>query len=136
MVCNAGFMRLLTEWFVERWRDRHLNIHPSLLPAYRGLHTHERVLQDGGLITGCTVHFVRTEMDAGPVVAQAAVPVVAGDTADSLAERVLAAEHRLYPRALALVAGENVTVDGERIVVTGVDCADWATGALYSPPLS
>ena len=90
--------------FVEAWRDRHLNIHPSLLPAFKGLDTHARVLDAGCKISGCTVHFVRTEMDAGPIVAQAAVPVVDGDTADSLAARVLAAEHRLYPHALALVA--------------------------------
>ncbi|MGI9383112.1 MAG: phosphoribosylglycinamide formyltransferase, partial [Methyloligellaceae bacterium] len=79
LVCNAGFMRLLTGWFVERWRDRQLNIHPSLLPAFKGLDTHERAIAAGVRIAGCTVHFVRTEMDAGPIIAQAAVPVRGND---------------------------------------------------------
>lgn len=116
LICNAGFMRLLTQDFVERWRDRQLNIHPSLLPAFKGLHTHERVIEAGVRISGCTVHFVRTEMDSGPVIAQAAVPVVAGDSPDSLAARVLEAEHRLYPHALALVASGKARVEGERVV--------------------
>ncbi|MEC9369670.1 MAG: phosphoribosylglycinamide formyltransferase [Pseudomonadota bacterium] len=116
LICNAGFMRLLTEEFVERWRDRQINIHPSLLPAFKGLHTHERVIEAGARISGCTVHFVRTEMDSGPIIAQAAVPVLAGDTPDSLAARVLGAEHRLYPLALGLVASGQAKVDGERVV--------------------
>ena len=116
LLCNAGFMRLHTPGFVESWRDRHLNIHPSLLPAFRGLHTHERVIAAGCKISGCTVHFVRPEMDEGPIVAQAAVPVLADDTAETLALRVLEAEHRLYPHALALVASGAVSVQGERVV--------------------
>ncbi|GBE44609.1 MAG TPA: phosphoribosylglycinamide formyltransferase [Rhizobiales bacterium] len=116
LICNAGFMRLLTQGFVEAWRDRHLNIHPSLLPAFKGLHTHERAIEAGVTISGCTVHFVRTQMDAGPIVAQAAVPVLAGDTADQLAARVLEAEHRLYPLALKLVASGNARVEGERVI--------------------
>ena len=116
LICNAGFMRLLTQGFVEAWRDRHLNIHPSLLPAFKGLHTHERAIEAGVTISGCTVHFVRTKMDAGPIVAQAAVPVLAGDTADQLAARVLEAEHRLYPLALKLVASGNARVEGERVI--------------------
>ena len=116
IVCNAGFMRLLTAHFVDRWRDRQLNIHPSLLPAYRGLHTHERVIEDGTRITGCTVHFVRVDMDAGPIIAQAAVPVAASDTPDSLAHKVLQAEHLLYPHALEMVASGQVRVDSERVV--------------------
>ena len=99
LLCNAGFMRLHTEAFVRSWWNRHLNIHPSLLPAFKGLNTHARVLAEGVKISGCTVHFVRTEMDTGPIVAQAALPVLAGDTPDSLAARVLEAEHRLYPLA-------------------------------------
>jgi phosphoribosylglycinamide formyltransferase-1 len=114
LVCLAGFMRLLTPWFVARWRDRLLNIHPSLLPAFKGLHTHERALAAGVRLHGCTVHFVRAEMDDGPIVAQAAVPVLPGDDADTLAARVLTAEHRLYPLALALVAAGKVSVVGER----------------------
>jgi phosphoribosylglycinamide formyltransferase-1 len=132
LLCNAGFMRLLTEGFVERWLNRHLNIHPSLLPAFRGLHTHERVLASGCKVTGCTVHFVRAEMDDGPIVAQAAVPVLAGDDADTLAARVLAAEHRLYPHALDLVASRRATVDGACVINTVVEKE---RAALFSPPL-
>lgn len=116
LVCNAGFMRLLTANFVERWRDRQLNIHPSLLPAFKGLDSHRRVLEAGVRITGCTVHVVREAMDAGPIIAQAAVPVEVGDTEETLAERVLAAEHLIYPRALALLASGAVTIEGERAV--------------------
>ena len=108
LLCNAGFMRLHTEDFVRRWWNRHLNIHPSLLPAFPGLNTHARVLESGVKISGCTVHFVRPEMDTGPIVAQAAVPVLADDTEERLAARVLAAEHRLYPHALRLVASGEV----------------------------
>ena len=133
IVCNAGFMRLLTEFFVQKWYNRQINIHPSLLPAYTGLHTHERILQDGVRITGCTVHFVRTEMDAGPIIAQAAVPVLTHDTPDTLADRVLAAEHVVYPLALRLVAEGRARVVGDKVVL---DCDDRATGALYSPPIT
>jgi phosphoribosylglycinamide formyltransferase-1 len=116
LLCNAGFMRLHTEEFVRRWWNRHLNIHPSLLPMFKGLHTHTRVLDEGVMITGTTVHFVRPEMDTGPIVAQAAVPVLPGDTPDTLAARVLEAEHRLYPHALRLVASGQVRVEGEHVV--------------------
>ena len=116
LVCNAGFMRILTPDFVEAWRDRHLNIHPSLLPAFRGLDTHERALAAGVRISGCTVHMVRAEMDAGPIVAQAAVPVLPGDDAETLAARVLRAEHQLYPWAVRMVASGAAWVEGERVV--------------------
>jgi phosphoribosylglycinamide formyltransferase-1 len=132
IVCLAGFMRLLTPSFVEHWRDRLINIHPSLLPAYPGVKTHERVLTDGVRITGCTVHFVRSEMDMGPIIAQAAVPVLAGDTAASLAARVLAAEHRLYPAALRLLAGGKIRVAGERVLLATRE-TEGAT--LYAPAL-
>jgi phosphoribosylglycinamide formyltransferase 1 len=132
LLCNAGFMRLQTEGLVRRWRDRHLNIHPSLLPAFRGLHTHARVLGEGAKITGCTVHFVRAAMDEGPIVAQAAVPVHPGDTPESLAARVLEAEHRLYPHALRLVASGAVRVEGEHVV--GMT-QQKDQSALFSPPL-
>jgi len=132
LLCNAGFMRLHTAGFVERWRDRHLNIHPSLLPAFRGLDTHARVIEAGVTISGCTVHFVRSEMDSGPIVAQAAVPVLGDDTADSLAIRVLEAEHRLYPHALRLVASGAISVEGERVIGTVVE-KDQAP--LFWPPL-
>ena len=104
LIALAGFMRVLGPLFVERWRGRMINIHPSLLPAYRGLHTHERALADGVAEHGCTVHFVEPEVDAGRVLAQARVPVLPGDSADTLAARVLVEEHRIYPRALAEVA--------------------------------
>ncbi len=101
MVACAGFMRIMTSGFVKKWQDRMLNIHPSLLPAYKGLHTHERALKDGAKTHGCTVHYVIADLDAGPIIMQAEVPVLAGDTADSLAKRVLAEEHRIYPLSLA-----------------------------------
>jgi phosphoribosylglycinamide formyltransferase-1 len=112
LVALAGFMRLMTAPFVDRWRDRMINVHPSLLPAFKGLRTHEQALEAGVRISGCTVHFVRPEMDDGPIIGQAAVPVLSSDTAETLSARVLAAEHRLYPRALALVARGLVSVDG------------------------
>jgi phosphoribosylglycinamide formyltransferase-1 len=135
LVCNAGFMRLHSKDFVRDWWNRHLNIHPSLLPAFPGLNTHARVLEAGAKISGCTVHFVRAAMDTGPIVAQAAVPVLPGDTEDSLAGRVLAAEHRLYPHALRLVASGAVRVEGETVVgLTRVKDAAPQT-PLFSPPL-
>ena len=100
LVLLAGFMRILTPGFVARFRNRLLNIHPSLLPAFTGLHTHRRALAAGVKLHGCTVHLVSPELDAGPIVAQAAVPVLADDTEESLAARVLAAEHRIYPQAV------------------------------------
>ena len=119
LVCLAGFMRVLSADFVERWRDRLINIHPSLLPAFPGLDTHARALAAKVREHGCTVHFVRTAVDSGPIIAQATVPVLAGDTPDTLAARVLAAEHRLYPEALALVASGAVAVQGERVIRVG-----------------
>ncbi|HXY57943.1 MAG TPA: phosphoribosylglycinamide formyltransferase [Methylocystis sp.] len=115
-ICLAGFLRLLTPWFIGRWAGKMLNIHPALLPAYRGLHTHERALADGVKIHGCTVHFVVPQMDEGPIVAQAAVPVLDGDTPETLAERVLEQEHRIYPLALRLVASGAVRVKGNRVL--------------------
>lgn len=113
LVCLAGFMRLLGEAFVERWRDRLVNIHPSLLPAFRGLDTHARALAAGVRFTGCTVHFVRAAVDDGPIIVQAAVPVLPGDDSEALAARVLAAEHRAYPLALRLIAEGRVRVDDD-----------------------
>jgi phosphoribosylglycinamide formyltransferase 1 len=109
IVCLAGFMRLLTPWFVTRWSGRLLNIHPALLPQFKGLHTHRRALEAGVIRHGATVHFVGAEMDSGPIVAQDWVPVVEGDTEATLAERVLQVEHRLYPRALRMVAEGRAT---------------------------
>jgi phosphoribosylglycinamide formyltransferase-1 len=117
LVCLAGFMRILSDQFVNTWRDRVLNIHPSLLPSFKGLHVHERVVAAGVKLTGCTVHYVRTEMDSGPIVAQAAVPVAGVDDTDNVAARVLAMEHQLYPLALGLVASGRVRVTGEKVIM-------------------
>ncbi len=130
LVCLAGFMRLLTPGFVERWRDRLINIHPSLLPAFKGLDTHARAIAAGVRISGCTVHYVRSEMDTGPIILQVVVPVLNGDDADALAARVLAAEHRCYPAALRLIAEGRVQVDGERVIIDGPP----ASGVMSSPP--
>jgi phosphoribosylglycinamide formyltransferase-1 len=111
LVCLAGFMRLLTPWFVQRWTGRMLNIHPALLPRFKGLHTHERALAAGAKTHGATVHFVVPEMDSGPIIAQAEVPVLAGDTPDVLAARVLEVEHKLYPAALRQVAEGSASID-------------------------
>ena len=104
IVCLAGYLRLLSPYLVSRWSGRMLNIHPSLLPAYKGLHTHERVLAAGETRHGCSVHLVTEDLDSGPILAQAEVPVLPGDTPDILSARVLEAEHTLYPRALAAMA--------------------------------
>jgi phosphoribosylglycinamide formyltransferase-1 len=119
LVCLAGFMRLLDRPFVEAWRDRMVNIHPSLLPAFRGLNAQRQALEAGVRFAGCTVHFVRPETDAGPIVAQAVVPVLPGDDVTSLSARILAAEHRLYPLALRLIAEGRVRVAGERAEIEG-----------------
>ena len=130
LVCLAGFMRVLSGWFAERWRDRLLNIHPSLLPAFPGLDAHRRALAAGVRFSGCTVHFVRAEVDAGPIVVQGVVPVRQEDTPETLAARVLQAEHRCYPVALDLVASGRVRVVDERVLIE--DAAMPAT-ILISP---
>lgn len=131
LVCLAGFMRLLTDTFVDRWRDHLINIHPSLLPAFKGLNTHERALSAGVRIHGATVHFVRPNMDEGPIIVQAAVPVFDGDTDETLGERVLAMEHRIYPMALAWVASQRARIVGERVVLGDIPKID---GSLIYPP--
>nr|WP_040879031.1 phosphoribosylglycinamide formyltransferase [Kaistia granuli] len=135
LVCLAGFMRLLSDSFVEAWRDRMINIHPSLLPLFPGLDTHERAIAAGMRLHGCTVHFVRAQMDSGPIIGQAAVPVALDDTPDTLAKRVLAAEHQIYPLALALVAGGLATVANERLVIQG-ELPTELGGMLVSPTFS
>ncbi len=119
LVCLAGFMRLLTDGFVARWRDRLINIHPSLLPAFKGLDTHARVLAAGVRFTGCTVHYVRPAMDAGPIIAQAVVPVRPEDTAQTLAARVLVEEHRLLPAVVRWWAEGRLHPEGEVVTVAG-----------------
>ncbi|MBI4184293.1 MAG: phosphoribosylglycinamide formyltransferase [Proteobacteria bacterium] len=130
LVCLAGFMRILTAPFVERWRDRLINIHPSLLPAFRGLDTHARALAAGVRVSGCTVHFVRPETDAGPIICQAAVPVLPDDDAERLAARVLAAEHRIYPLAVRLFAEGRLKVEGERVAIMGASAPE---SPLFNP---
>ncbi len=115
LVCMAGFMRLVTPWFIGQWAGRMINVHPALLPSFRGLDTHARALADGVKIHGCTVHFVVPAMDEGPILAQAAVPVLDADTPESLARRVLEQEHRIYPAALARVARGGLLVQGNRV---------------------
>ncbi|GGG25046.1 phosphoribosylglycinamide formyltransferase [Caldovatus sediminis] len=132
LVALAGFLRVLTPWFVARWQDRLVNIHPSLLPAFPGLDTHARALAAGVRLHGCTVHLVRAEVDAGPILAQAAVPVLADDTPETLAARVLAQEHRIYPAALAWLAAGRVRVEGSRAVIAG---AGGAPAAALANPL-
>ncbi|MBO22727.1 MAG: phosphoribosylglycinamide formyltransferase [Rhodospirillaceae bacterium] len=117
LVCLAGFMRLLSGWFVETWRDRVLNIHPSLLPAFKGIDAHDQAIAAGVRISGCTVHIVRPEMDTGPVLVQAAVPVMPDDNKTSLAARILEAEHRCYPHAVRLLAEGRIEIVGERAVL-------------------
>ena len=111
IIALAGFMRVLTAGFIAGWEGRMINIHPSLLPAYKGLHTHERVLADGAKTHGCSVHLVTAELDDGPVLLQKAVPVLPDDTPDSLAARVLIEEHKIYPKALAMLAGRLAKKD-------------------------
>ena len=132
LICLAGFMRVLGHNFVDHWRDRLINIHPALLPSFKGLHTHKRALEAGVRITGCTVHYVRAEVDVGPIVAQAAVPVLPGDTEDSLAQRVLEQEHRIYPLAVELIARGQVKVDGGGGQITGAQESEMAV--LINPP--
>jgi phosphoribosylglycinamide formyltransferase-1 len=130
LVCLAGFMRLLTPAFVDAWYLRMINIHPSLLPSFRGLHTHRQALEAGVRLHGCTVHFVTPELDDGPIILQAAVPVLAGDDEDRLAERVLAAEHQAYPLALRLVGAGRVAVAGRQVRIDGMVAPDLV---LFNP---
>lgn len=132
LVCHAGFMRIQSEAFATRWLGRQINIHPSLLPSFKGLHPQKQALDAGVQIAGCTVHFVTPALDSGPIIAQAAVPVRSGDTVEALAERILEAEHKLYPHALRLVASGAATLeDGRVILKPAVNQPEF----LYSPGL-
>lgn len=130
LVCLAGFMRLLHDDFVKAWKDRLINIHPSLLPVFKGLDVHARVLEMGVKITGCTVHFVRPAMDSGPIIMQAAVPVDPKDTEESLAARVLQWEHRVYPLCVRLIAEKRVRIVGDVVKIEGVGDSQ---GGFMSP---
>lgn len=127
IVCLAGFMRLLTAGFVEAWPERMINIHPALLPAFKGLDTHQRALDAGAKVHGATVHFVVPEMDAGPIIMQGAVAVRPDDTEQSLGARVLAVEHRIYPLALKQLVEGRITVVNGRCLIDGVPVPDAAS---------
>lgn len=123
LVCLAGFMRVLTPAFCATWRDRLINVHPSLLPAFKGLHAQAQALAAGLRVSGCTVHFVRPEIDSGPIIVQAVVPVRATDDAEALAARILVQEHRCYPLAVRLIAEGRVRLEGERVVIDNAPAA-------------
>lgn len=129
IVCLAGYMRLLTRAFTEKWAGRIINVHPSLLPLFKGLDTHTRALESGMRVHGCTVHFVTAGMDDGPIIAQAAIPVLPDDTQASLSARVLTVEHQLYPLALRLVATGKAKMENGKAILTGVS----AEGSVLSP---
>lgn len=130
-VCLAGFMRMLSPGFVDAWRGRMINIHPSLLPAFRGLNVQERMLDSGVKIAGCTVHYVSADMDAGPIIGQAAVSVEPGDTVETLSARILEQEHLLYPVCLRLIVGGRARISGAVVQYDfGIQCG----GALINPP--
>jgi phosphoribosylglycinamide formyltransferase-1 len=116
LVCEAGFMRIHSDWFANLWAGKLLNIHPSLLPSFPGIRVHRQALDAGVKVSGCTVHFIVPTLDSGPIIAQAAVPVLAGDTPESLAARILIEEHRIYPEALRLVAEGKVKLENGKAV--------------------
>ncbi|HLN08077.1 MAG TPA: phosphoribosylglycinamide formyltransferase [Xanthobacteraceae bacterium] len=130
ILCLAGFMRLFTPWFVGQWTGRMLNVHPALLPSFKGLDTHRRAIEAGVKIHGATVHLVVPETDAGPIIAQAAIAVRDDDTAEMLAERVLALEHRIYPLALSLLAAGRLRLVDGRCLTAGAGAPE---GALVVP---
>jgi phosphoribosylglycinamide formyltransferase-1 len=130
LVVLAGFMRILSEGFVRHYAGRLMNIHPSLLPSFPGLHTHQRALEEGVRIHGCTVHFVTPTLDHGPVIIQAAIPVLDGDTEESLAARILVQEHKVYPQAIRWFAEDKLTLENGRVRLSA-DLAD--TAVLISP---
>jgi len=134
IVALAGYMRILGRGLVEKWQGRMINIHPALLPAFKGLDTHARAIRAGVRVHGCSVHFVTPEMDDGPIVAQAAVPVMVGDNEDTLAARVLKVEHRLYPLALGLVAEGKARMEkGHTVFAHFADDADNAASVVMAP---
>ena len=135
LVVLAGFMRILHHGFVESWRDRLVNIHPSLLPAFPGLHPQRQALAAGVRFSGCTVHFVRPEVDTGPIIGQAVVPVLPDDDEDRLSARILSVEHRLYPLAIRLYAEGRLTIVEDRVVIKGAGAAtELGETVLLNPP--
>ncbi|UTW53885.1 phosphoribosylglycinamide formyltransferase [Kordiimonas sp. SCSIO 12610] len=132
LICLAGFMRILNPEFVELWRDRMINIHPSLLPAYKGLNTFQRAIDDGVRFAGCTIHYVVPEMDAGPIIMQAVVPIGQNDTKETLAKKIQQQEHKMYPAALKKIANGSVCVRDDKVTYESVDLGD---DAVISPIL-
>ena len=130
LVVLAGFMRIFSPWFPARWANRLINIHPSLLPAFKGMHVQRQALDAGVRLSGCTAHLVVPDLDSGPIIAQAAVPVLAGDTEETLSARILRQEHRLYPLVVRWFAEGRVNIAGDKVTVEGVACD--AT-LLFSP---
>lgn len=130
LVCLAGFMRLLSDNILRPWHNRVVNIHPSLLPSFKGVHVHEQVIESGARLSGCTVHFVRPAMDNGPIIIQAAVPVLPDDDPETLAARVLMQEHRIYPMAVRYIAEGRVRISAERVIIDGAPAPD---AALCNP---
>lgn len=130
LICLAGFMRLLSEEFIDHWHNRMINIHPSLLPAFKGLDVQARAIAAGARFSGCTVHYVRFDMDTGPIITQAAVPIHTGDDADTLAARILLQEHIIYPQAVRWIAEGRVMIENQRAIVDG---ADAPTAAVINP---
>ncbi|WP_425065379.1 phosphoribosylglycinamide formyltransferase [Reyranella sp.] len=122
LVVLAGFMRIFSPWFPARWKDRLINIHPSLLPAFKGLHVQRQALDAGVRVSGCTAHLVTPDLDSGPIIAQAAVPVLTGDTEETLSARILRQEHRLYPLVVRWFGEGRIAIDGDRVTVAGVAC--------------
>ena len=116
LICLAGFMRLLSGWFIEKWPNKIINIHPSLLPAFKGTNSHAEVINSGVKISGCTVHFVTKDMDAGPIIMQAAVPVLPNDNKDSLAKRILESEHKCYSHAIRLIASNKIKIKNQLVI--------------------
>jgi len=119
LVCLAGFMRVLSADFVAKWFGRMINIHPSILPSFRGVDTHRRVLEAGVKLHGCSVHFVKADVDAGPIIMQAAIPILQDDTPETLSDRLLPVEHRVFPMALRLLASGAIRIDGDRVRIDG-----------------
>ena len=118
-ICCAGFMRIMTDKLINGWPDKMINIHPSLLPKYKGLHTHQRALDAGDDLAGCTIHFVRVALDDGPLIMQASVPIHKGDDAEILSARVISQEHIIYPQALKLIAEGGVKIEGAKTIING-----------------
>jgi len=134
LVCHAGFMRILTDEFAARWEGRMVNIHPSLLPSFKGIRVQQQAIDAGATISGCTVHYIIPALDSGPIISQAAVPVLADDTADTLSARILEAEHVLYPAAVRMIAsGDIKLVDGKVVRSPDTKRADTECPPLFSP---